>query len=161
MSRRWPNSLSKSTRLAKTKPPSGKVLHRLDGRRQAGIVAVRLDLPAGAAMGENVADLADRDDGPRPPLVSVSRIVSAGGGVGEILAVAGALEPVFGRADEGPRDDAADIERVAELPGDAAELVEPLEPERLLMRGDLQDAVDRGVADRLAGPHVLGARTPR
>ena len=41
----------------------GQILQRLDGGRQAGIVAVGLDLPARAAMGEDVADLADRDDG--------------------------------------------------------------------------------------------------
>ena len=34
MSRRWPNSVSKSTRFAKTKPPSGSV-------RRASIAAVR------------------------------------------------------------------------------------------------------------------------
>jgi hypothetical protein len=36
------------------------------------------------------------------------------------------------------------------------DLVQPLEPEGLLVRGDLKDAVDRGVADGLAGPQVLG-----
>jgi len=124
--------------------------------RQAGIVAVGLDLPARRAMGEDVADLAHRDDG----TARLRQRVEDGVGRrrhGEILAVAGALEAGLGRADEGPRDDAADLVGVAELASDAAQLVEALEPERLLMCRDLQHAVDRGVEDRLAGAHMLRA----
>ena len=72
----------------------------------------------------------------------------------EILAVGGAGEIGGGAADERPGDDAADRQRIAQAPRDAAEVVEPLEPERLLMRGDLEHRVGRGVADRLAAPHV-------
>ena len=36
-----------------------------------------------------------------------------------------------------------------------ADLVEPLQPEMLLVRADLQDGIGGGVADRLAGPDVL------
>ena len=38
--------------------------HGHNGSGQAGVVAMRLDLPTRAPMSENVADLADRDDGP-------------------------------------------------------------------------------------------------
>ena len=38
---------------------------------------------------------------------------------------------------------------------DLAHLVEPLQPEMGLVRGDLEHRVGRGVADRLAGPDVL------
>ena len=41
----------------------GQRLHRVDRCGEAGIVAVRLDFLAGAAMSEDVADLADGDDG--------------------------------------------------------------------------------------------------
>ena len=58
-------------------------------------------------------------------------------------------------ADEGPRDDAADAERIAELSADLADLVEPLEPEMLFVRADLKHGIGGGVADRLAGPDVL------
>ena len=47
------------------------------------------------------------------------------------------------------------FERIAETATDAAELVEPLEAEGLLVRRDLEDRVGGGVADGLAGPHVL------
>ena len=38
---------------------------------------------------------------------------------------------------------------------DAADLVEPLEPEMLFVRADLEDGIGGGVADRLAGADVL------
>ena len=38
---------------------------------------------------------------------------------------------------------------------DAADLVEPLQPEMLFVRADLQDGIGGGVADRLAGADVL------
>ena len=47
------------------------------------------------------------------------------------------------------------FKRIAKAARDAAELVEPLEPERLLVRGDLEHGIGRGVADRLAGPDML------
>ena len=62
----------------------------------------------------------------------------SGGGIGKILAVGGAGEVLGARADEGPRDHAADVQRIAEAARDPAELIEPLEPESLLMRGDLE-----------------------
>src|SRR4051812_29778225 len=43
----------------------GQRAEGVEGGGEVGVVAVRLDLPARAAMGENVADLADRDQ--RPP----------------------------------------------------------------------------------------------
>ncbi len=52
-------------------------------------------------------------------------------------------------ADEGARDDAADVERIAETPRDFAQRIEPFEAERLLMRGDLQHGIGRRVANRL------------
>ncbi len=45
--------------------------------------------------------------------------------------------------------------RIAELSGDLADLVEPLQPEMLLVRADLEDGILRGVADRLARADVL------
>jgi hypothetical protein len=64
---------------------------------------------------------------------------------------------VLNIADEGPRDDAADPQGIAQAARDAAHLVEPLEAEGVLVRGDLKNAVDGRVADRLAGAHVLGS----
>ena len=70
---------------------------------EAGGVAVRLDLAAGAAMGEDVADLADRDDGPAGRASSVSRRCPTAGGVAKSRRLAGAREarvrePTNGRA---------------------------------------------------------------
>ena len=75
-----------------------------------------------------------------------------------VLAVRRALEGVRGFADERPRDDAADIERLGQLLRDRTDGVEPLETEMRLVRGDLKHRVGRGVADRLAGADVLLAQ---
>ena len=61
-----------------------------------------------------------------------------------------ALAPTKGRAMTRPM-----FERIAEPARDPAELVEPLEPERLLVRGDLEHGVGRGVADRLQRAQML------
>ena len=60
-------------------------------------------------------------------------------------------------ADEGPGDHPADAQRVDDLGGDAADLVEPVEAEMRLVRGDLQHAVGGGVEDRLAAGDMLEA----
>src|SRR6185295_3453855 len=72
--------------------------------------------------------------------------VAAVGGAGEIMGVA---------ADEGARDQAADIEGIAEPAGDGAQIIEAFEAEGGLMGSDLKDRIRRGVADRLAGPDVF------
>ena len=56
-------SLSKSTRLAKTISAIRQGFHGHNGSGQAGVVAMWLDLQT-VSMSENVAYLADRDDGP-------------------------------------------------------------------------------------------------
>ena len=68
-------------------------------------------------------------------------------------------KPVSSEPREGAGDDPADPVGVADLAGDPTELVEPIQPERLLVSGDLEDAVGRGVADRLARPDVLCPET--
>ena len=105
-------------------------------------------------MGEDVADLADADHPPpgRDQPVEQRRLRRRHG---VVAAVGGAAEIAARLADEGPRDHPADVERIDEPAGDLADLVEPLEAEGALMRGDLEDRVGRGVADRLAGPDVL------
>ena len=105
-------------------------------------------------MGEDVADLADRDDraaGARGPLqnIAVRR------GHREILAVGGAGKVLGARADERPRDHAADVQRIAQAARDPAKIIEPLQPESLLMRGDLEHRIGGGVADGLQRPQVL------
>ena len=52
-------------------------------------------------------------------------------------------------ADEGAGDHAPDIQGIAESTPDAAELVEPLEAETLLVRRDLEDQIGGRVADGL------------
>src|SRR6185437_1558659 len=64
-------------------------------------------------------------------------------------------EILGGSPDERPRDDPADLQPVAELPGDAAELVEALEAERLFVRRDLKHRIGGRVADGLPRPHAL------
>ena len=58
---------------------------------------------------------------------------------------------------ERPGDDAADAEWIDEASGDLAGGEQALEAEGLLVRGDLEDGIGRGVDDRLAARHVLDA----
>ena len=127
---------------------------RIEQKIDVAVVALALALVAGVAMGENVADLADRYD----------RAAGAGGALqnialrrrhGEILAVGGAGEVLGARAEERPRDHAADVQGIAQPPRNPAKIVEPFKPESLLMRGDLEHRVGGGVADGLQRPQVL------
>ena len=130
-------------------------LERFEQEVDVAVVALALALLAGVAMGEDVADLADRDDraarAARPAAGDCRRAADTA----KSLRLAVRTKSLALRADEGPGDDAADVERIAEPARDAAEIIEPLEPEGLLVRGDLQHRVGRGVADRLQRPQVL------
>ena len=77
---------------------------------------------------------------------------------GEVLAMSRADEILRVRPDERPRDNPSDVQRIAKAARDAAKLVKPLEPERLLVRGDLEHRIRRCVADRLAGADMLFAK---
>jgi hypothetical protein len=104
---------------------------------------------------EDVADLADGVDGAAragDPVAERGR----GRGDGVVVAVAGAAEGALGPR-EGPGDDAAHAHGVEPRREIAAERQEPVEPEGLFMRRDLEDAVGGGVADGPAGPQVRGA----
>src|SRR5579883_1633298 len=108
-------------------------------------------LPAGMAMGENVADLADRDD-VAPRFGGALEKIAGRRRDGEVLAPRRARKFAGAAAEKRARNDAADLERIAELSRDAAKIVEPIEAERLFMRGDLQHRIRRRVADRLQSP---------
>src|SRR3546814_9927242 len=75
-----------------------------------------------------------------------------------IVAVVAALEAGRIGADERPCDDAADAVFVHILARDLAQAVQAFQPERLLVRGDLQHRIGRGVEDRLAAADVLHAQ---
>ncbi len=95
----------------------------------------------------------------RRPAAQSSR-VGAGGGDGVVVAVGGAAERAR-RAGEGPGDDPADLHRVQHAARAPDRGQQPVEPEGLLMRRDLEDAVGRGVADRPAGAHDARRRGAR
>ena len=61
------------------------------------------------------------------------------------------------RADEGPRDDAADIQFIGQFAGDLADLIETLEAEAFFVGGDLNDTVGTCIDNWLAACHVLHA----
>jgi hypothetical protein len=111
---------------------------------------------ADAAMGEDVVDLAHRMHHPPRGRGPVHQR-GLGRRDGVVAPVAGPGETRFGAAQERPRDRPSDAAGVQEGREPFAERVEPVEPERLFMRGDLDDAVGRGVADGPAGAQVLGA----
>ena len=105
-------------------------------------------------MRVDVGDLADADD----VAAGIDEFVEHGRCVrrrGQVATVAGADEARCIVADERTRDNTTDPVFVDELTRDVAELVQPVEAERLLVRGDLEHAVGRRVDDRLAGRHVL------
>ena len=93
----------------------------------------------------------------RPAFVATSRMVSAGGGVEKSLRFGVRVKPVAGEPTNGRAMTRPMRYGSHKRAGDAADLVQALKPERLLVRRDLEHAVDRGVADRLGRPDVLGA----
>ncbi len=117
-------------------------------------VAVGLGQFRHALMGEDIADLADRVHraaGMREPVKNrrlrrQNRVVAP---------VAGSNKGLWALPDEGAGDDPADIVVVDETANDLAELQQALQPEGVLVCGDLKDAVGRGVADRFARAHML------
>ena len=104
------------------KPAVGRRLQCGDEQIDVAVVALALALLSRVAMGENVADLADRDNG-APGLRGALQQVSVGRRHREILAVGGAGEVFCASADERTRDHTSDMERVAEPPPDAAKVV--------------------------------------
>src|ERR1700722_6114506 len=105
-------------------------------------------------MGEDVADLADRDDSAACASGTLQNIASRRRH-GEILAVGGARKFLDARADEGTRDHAPDLQRIAQPARDPAEIIKPLKSKSLLVRGDLEHRVGGRVTDRFQRPQVL------
>ena len=126
---------------------------RIEQRHVAGALAHLAD----AAMGEDVADLADADDRAahrREPVADRVfrrryRIVAPVRRPFEVFRIG---------AKEGAGDHPADIEWIDQFAHRLAEAVEPLQPEGFLVRGDLQDGIGGCVADRHAGTQMLLAQ---
>ena len=126
---------------------------RVEQMVEVGVVAGAVAFVAGAAMREDIARFADRDDRPmffRGPveeraLRRLDRVVAT---------VVGAPERGTVGADEGTRDDAPNPQRIAKASHDEAKGVEPIEPEGVLVRRDLKHAVGRRVADRATRPEM-------
>ena len=76
----------------------------------------------------------------RPAALARSSSVGSGGGMAKSRRLPVRLKVVARLADEGAGDDAADLQRRGQLEGDLADLVEPLEAEMRLVRGDLEHA---------------------
>ena len=74
---------------------------------------------------------------------------------GKIAPITGAPERLRTIADERPRDDTADNKIIDELAGDPGEVEQAAEAKGLLVGGDLQHGVGRGVDDGLTARHVL------
>ena len=112
-------------------------------------MARHLDFTAGAGVGENVADLADRDDSAAGLRETIEkrgrwrqhRIILAIGGAGEIAGSG---------ADEGAGDDAADVQFIGQLAGNPADVIEMLEAEAFFVGGNLDDTVGACIDNRLA-----------
>lgn len=108
-------------------------------------IARPLDFLARKTMRENIAYFADRHVFPRrgrEPFKQIARRRRET----KILAARSADEAVARVAFKGPRDDAADVERIAEAPRNAAEIIKPLAAKDRFMRSDLQNRIGGGVA---------------
>ena len=120
------------------------------------VVSGGLDFVGDAAMGENIADLADSDHpaaAPRQP-VEQGRL---GRRHGIIPPVAGANEIHRGFSEEGPCNHPPDLQLVDQTAGDFADRIEAVQSELGLMRCDLEDRIGRCVADRLVRQDMLRA----
>jgi hypothetical protein len=71
--------------------------------------------------------------------------------------MARSLEVRGARADERSRDNSTDACLIQKIASDFADFVQPLQTEVLLMCGDLEHAIRRGVANRFAGTHMFFA----
>ena len=103
-------------------PAVRRCLERLEEKVDIAVVALALALRPCVAMGENVADLPYRDDR-AARLSRPLQEIAVRRGNREILAMRGADEVLGASADEGPRDDAPDVERIAETARDSAEII--------------------------------------
>ena len=124
------------------------------------IVARGVDRLRHAAAGEQILDLADGDDRQPGGLDAIEQRLAARRQ--RVVVAIGRPRETAGRADERPRDDAADAEALAhELVRDLARAVQLRHGHDRLVRGDLKHAVGRRVDDQRAGPHVLRRRARR
>src|SRR5208283_3635855 len=144
--------------VCKDQAPVREFLQGIECRVEMRHIVCALDLFAGKAMRENIADFADRHGFSRRAHEPFEKIAGQRGKP-KILAVWRADEAAAWAPFERPRDHAADVERVAEAPRDLAQLIEPVAAKNGFMRGDLQNRIRRRVADWRLGPNVLGAET--
>ena len=115
-----------------------------------------MDRGRDAAAGEQILDLADRDDRQAGGLHAIEQRRRDGGSAKSWRFAVRAK--CARRADERPRDDAADAEPIAdELEGDLAAAIQLRDRHDVFVRGNLKHAVGRRVDDRRAGAHVLRA----
>ncbi len=125
--------------------------------RHAVGIALGLFVFADAAAEKNVEDFADAVDLD----LSVVELIEQhafGRGNGVIVAVGRARERAR-LPDKRTRDHAAHFVRAAQnITRDFADLVKLPERNHFFVRGDLEDAVGRGVDDRRAGAHVFFAQ---
>src|SRR5690606_17287999 len=110
----------------------------------------RLELVGHPAPRENIRNLPDREN-------TASRVLGAieqsrlGRRDREVAPVGGALETGRILAHEGARDHTTYSKAFSVLKNGLTKLIEPFKAEILLVRGDLEHRIRRGVEDRLAG----------
>src|SRR3954453_3664319 len=130
-----------------------ETIQPFEGGIEQGVIAVAALVQTGSAVSEDIVDLADRD---HVTIVAFREVQDRPfrGRNGEIPAVRRSLEVISRLADEWPRDNASDVVRIHQPACDGADFIQAFEPERILVRCNLEDAISRGVTDRLAAPHV-------
>ena len=135
-------------------------LHRAERRvKQSGVSACLANF-GHAAMGEDVADLADAENlaAARNQPIEKCRF---GRRDGKVAPVRRSLETGRAFADKRTRDHPPDIQGIDQFANDTAKLIQPIETEMQFMRGDLDDGIGRCVANWLGRSDMflaIGAR---
>ena len=111
---------------------------------------------ADAAMGKDVADLANADDLATARCQTVEQ-PSLGWRSGVVAEFGCILKLSLVLDEEGACDDFSDLQWVDKAVDNLAQLVGPLQTEMRFMRGDLQDRIHRCAADRFSCPDMFFA----
>src|SRR5690606_23915716 len=150
----WSSDVCSSDLIGKDQIALPRIIHGLQSGVKQGHVACRLAHLGHAPMREDVADLAHTNDPASGRLDPVKQgVLRRRHGI--VAAIGRALERIRTFANERTSDNAAYPVIIYNPARRLAETVEPFEPEMMLMRGDLEDRIGGGIADRLSGAGVL------
>ena len=137
--------------VGKKQPARSRLPQVVNGLHAMGIRFRRMRLRNPAA-GEDVADLADAGDADAGVLQFVQHRARR---PKRIVVPVGRAFEVAVRAGEGPRNHASDFPGVGQTARNTADFVQTLQRDHVLMGGDLQDRIGRGVENGISAGDVF------